>query len=218
MPSAIIHRTVAKAVLNKINLNYTIHDTYLYEVGSIAPDSWRNCATFKDSPLPKTEKRKYSHFSSSESWLEHYEIFYDKYKDYLNNPFMLGYFVHLITDHIAHKDIIYIKLFKNKSDSPNFNKEKSDALNSLLYKEYNLDELKQLSNEEINSLPLMDEFEYDGINKTIRYTNGEIKSSLESEQGDDSDKSFIALIDTWTNMIIEELKKYNVIDAKKKVI
>ena len=53
MPSVIIHRCVSKRVLEKINLYENDLDKFLYDIGSLTPDSWRNTARFKDSLLPK---------------------------------------------------------------------------------------------------------------------------------------------------------------------
>ena len=57
MPSSIIHRCVSKRVLEKGNLFNDKKDIFQYEIGSIAPDSWRNSIRFKESTLSKRDKR-----------------------------------------------------------------------------------------------------------------------------------------------------------------
>lgn len=206
MPSAIIHRAVAKNVLNKTKMFSNEHDSYIYEIGSIAPDSWRNTKKYKDSTLPKIEKRQSSHFSNSGSYLENYNLFLDKYKDYLNNPFMLGYFVHLLTDYIAHQTSVYKSIFKLEEQT--LSKEKDNAINYILHKKLNLKELRLLTDEEINSFPKMDELEYDGINATIKYTNNELRTSINEKIQIDGIENFLEEIDNWSNTIINEINKY----------
>ena len=98
MPAATIHRCVAKKILEMTNLYTNEEDKFLFEVGCIAPDSWKNTARFKNSTLPKKQKRCYSHFSPKDKYIELYLDFYTKYNPKLDDPFMVGYLVHLMTD------------------------------------------------------------------------------------------------------------------------
>lgn len=86
MASALIHLAVAKKVAEKINIENDRH----YLLGSISPD----IAKFVGS------QRKVSHFipENSDSDTPNIEIFLSKYKNYLNNDYELGYYVHLLTD------------------------------------------------------------------------------------------------------------------------
>ena len=70
MPSVIIHRCVSKRILEKTNLFTNELDKYLYDIGTLTPDSWRNTKRFMNSLLPKKEKRKYSHFSNDDEFIE----------------------------------------------------------------------------------------------------------------------------------------------------
>lgn len=212
MPSAIIHRAVAKNVLKKLEIYQNPQESYLYEVGAIAPDSWRNTKRFKDSSLPKIEKRLLSHFSKPGSFLEYYDDFHNKYKNYLDNPFMVGYLVHLMTDNIAHQDQIYKKIFSNKTENPTISKKKAKAINYLLYQNYDIEVLNPLSEEEIISLPIIEELEYDGINSTITYTNSELNSSISEALAFDGMDLFLELVEHWTNKIIAELQRYKIIN------
>lgn len=229
MPSSIIHYSVGKLVLEKTDMFKDEHDIFLYSVGLIAPDSWRNCQRFKDSPLPKIEKRKFSHFSNDGTWSENYDLFYKKYKDYLDNPFMVGYFVHLITDRNWRNDMFYncfcedgsIKLL-NGTTINGVNGVRKQLLQSesvkmavLLAKKFKLQELQTLTDEEIKSLPKMDELEFDGLNKTISYHNSEINLKIDEKLEVYKLEDFVLGIDNCSNFIIEELKKYNIL--KKEV-
>jgi len=229
MPSVIIHRCVSKRVLEKTNLYLDSDDKYLYDIGSLTPDSWRNTKRFKNSLLPKKEKRKYSHFSNDGEYIENYNIFYDKYKKYLNknNPFMVGYLVHLITDNFWRYDMFYKSFFPDGSISMIDNSilnadkhEKKDLLNketkkisSDLAKYYDLVLLRHITDKEIDTLPFMDEIEYNGINESIDYNNMEIEYEDNSDYKLQvfSKEDFIKGIERCSNFIIDRLIEYNII-------
>ena len=186
MPSSVIHRCVSKRVLEKNNLFNNDKDIYLYDIGSIAPDSWKNSSRFKDSLLTKKEKRMYSHFSDADKFHEYYDRFIDKYKSNLNNPFMVGYLVHLLTD-VRWRETMFYRCFDENGsikmlDGSTLNGEKGVRKNLLnqeskkmayhLYNYFNLNKLDNLSVNELGLLPKMEELEFDGLNDTINYTNG----------------------------------------------
>lgn len=229
MPSSIIHRCVSKRVLEKSNLFLNEKDLYLYDVGSIAPDSWRNSKRFKDSPLHKKDKRKYSHFSNDGEYLERYDRFYDKYKQYLDNPFMVGYFVHLLTD-VRWRDTMFYKCFDENGsikllDGSTINGEKgvrkslldqeSKTMAYLLNAHFNLSDLRTLTSEELDALPVMEEIEFDGVNDTIRYTNSEAKKNTGHELVVYKVDDFALGIEQCSDYIIDKLKEYDVIRHKK---
>ena len=85
MPSAIIHASVAKKINKVLKL-----DEELFILGNIAPDCWRNGKNFGSRAL--------SHFLPDNAVDEDYHLFYNKYKNNLNDPFVIGYLVHLMTD------------------------------------------------------------------------------------------------------------------------
>lgn len=229
MPSVIIHRCVSKRVLDKTNLYTNENDKYFYDIGSLTPDSWRNTKRFKDSLLPKKEKRKYSHFSNDGEFIENYDIFYNKYKKYLDekNPFMVGYLVHLITDNFWRYDMFYKSFFPDGSikmidmSIMNADKhEKKDLLNKEtkkvsreLGKYYELVLLRHITEEETSTFPVMDEIEYDGINDSIDYNNFEIEFEDNSnyELQVFSKEDFIKGVERCSNYIIDRLMEYNII-------
>lgn len=87
MASALIHLTVARRV-NEV-LGFVGNDEKCFLFGSIAPDIAKMIGS----------KREISHFCiGDESGVPHMDEFLDKYKQYLKNPYELGYFVHLYTD------------------------------------------------------------------------------------------------------------------------
>lgn len=92
MASSVIHICVAK----KINETLKLNEQQFY-LGSIAPD----ISKFIGEPREKT------HFITElNSDVPNISLFLEKYKSYLNDPFVLGYFVHLYTDKIRFGEFI----------------------------------------------------------------------------------------------------------------
>lgn len=94
MASAIIHLCVAKEV-NK----YLKMDENNLLLGSIAPDIAKQIGQTKEI----------SHFLdyTNEDDIPNIDRFLRKYKDTLNNPFNMGYFIHLLTDKYWFRDYVY---------------------------------------------------------------------------------------------------------------
>ena len=91
MASAVIHMAVATEI-NKI----TKRDNSKYLLGSIAPDISKLVG----------EERKKSHFCDNDDGVPNMDRFLDKYKNYLQDDFVFGYFVHLYTDYLWEKYFI----------------------------------------------------------------------------------------------------------------
>ena len=84
MPSHKIHLSIAKRVNDKLNLDL---DSIM--LGSVLPDICEN------------KNHSISHYQIGEKDLEglaNPDKFVDKYKEKLNNPIMIGYLIHLLTD------------------------------------------------------------------------------------------------------------------------
>lgn len=84
MPSHKIHLSIAKRVSDKLNLDL---DSIM--LGSVLPDICEN------------KNHSISHYQIGEKDLEglaNPDKFVDKYKEKLNNPIMIGYLIHLLTD------------------------------------------------------------------------------------------------------------------------
>ncbi|HAB67207.1 MAG TPA: hypothetical protein DCE23_07560 [Firmicutes bacterium] len=94
MASAIIHLCVAKEV-NK----YLKMDENNILLGSIAPDIAKQIGQTKEI----------SHFLdyTNEDDIPNIDRFLRKYRNTLNNPFNMGYFIHLLTDKYWFRDYVY---------------------------------------------------------------------------------------------------------------
>lgn len=94
MASAIIHLCVAKEVNKYLKMN----ENELL-LGSIAPDIAKQIGQTKEI----------SHFLdyTNEDDIPNIDRFLKKYRDSLNNPFDMGYFIHLLTDKYWFRDYVY---------------------------------------------------------------------------------------------------------------
>lgn len=146
MPAAGIHLCIAKKLLKKRNM-----DQQLFFLGNVAPDSWRNSNSTKDG----------THFQID--GIIHHELFYQKYKNELSNPFVYGYLTHLITDfywyghHLSTSD----KKVENYY-------EECSKLVSKLTKIYQIKPLEKIKDDFFHPI---EELETSGINQTIQYIN-----------------------------------------------
>lgn len=91
MASALIHMVVANEVNKKLNKD---NDQML--IGSIAPDISKQIG----------ENKVRSHFLDSEGDLPNIDKFLNKYKNNLDDSFVMGYFIHLYTDYLWFKYFI----------------------------------------------------------------------------------------------------------------
>lgn len=92
MASSVIHICVAK----KINETLKQNERQFY-LGSIAPDISKFIG----------EAREKTHFiTKTNSDVPEINLFLDKYRNYLDDPFVMGYFVHLYTDKLWFDEFI----------------------------------------------------------------------------------------------------------------
>jgi hypothetical protein len=89
---------------------------------------------------------------------EDYEAFYNEYKDKMDNTFIFGYLVHLITDN-------YWRNFSVKEYEENKKKE----IYERLINEFVVYDIRKLTNEQINKIPQIKELDISGLNKTLEY-------------------------------------------------
>lgn len=106
MPSWGIHLKLAKKLNNKLNL-----DKDLFTFGNLIPD------VDKDSIITRKDAHYYTgiRFDKCPNELEiNLTKFLDDYKDRLNNPMILGYYCHLLTDEFYNEYIYINKWIQDK--------------------------------------------------------------------------------------------------------
>lgn len=123
MASAIMHIAVA----DKVNKFLNMEDKMLF-LGTIAPDISKQVGTSRDL----------SHFIDNTDGIPNVNKFYNKYKDYLNNPFEMGYYIHILTDYYWFKEFIpkRIKNLKITDENGNMVVPDSKEISKLIYNDY----------------------------------------------------------------------------------
>ena len=91
MASALIHIAIAKEVNNELK-----REENKYLLGSIAPD------ISKFVGEPKT----FSHFMEKGHNEPNIDLFLTKYLKYLDDDFVMGYYIHLLVDYLWFKHFI----------------------------------------------------------------------------------------------------------------
>lgn len=125
MASSIIHMCVANEINKKLK-----KDNDLILLGSIAPDI---------SKLIGWTKKK-SHFIDDIPNVPNLSLFLSSYKNYLNDDFVLGYYIHLYTDYLWVKTFLpnfYMKKYVNKLDGTKV-KLNGDEILDYIYNDYNI--------------------------------------------------------------------------------
>jgi hypothetical protein len=122
MASAVIHLCVAK----EINKYLKMDENYLL-LGSIAPDISKQIG----------ETKEISHFldHTNEDDIPNIDRFLSKYKSELNNPFEMGYFIHLLTDKYWFRDYVYRFIERYTQDKVK-KKITYTAIKDLIYNDY----------------------------------------------------------------------------------
>jgi len=210
MPSAAIHMCIAKKILKKKKL-----DEFSFILGNIAPDSWRN---------NEETSRDKTHFSDNKNHKnENYLAFYNKYKNSLTDPFVLGYLTHLMTDFYYRKNVnnkIMITINGENTilkldGTPYLPANKHHMffyynkvyLANRLTNYYNLKKIDITKIKNINNI--VSEVNFDSITKTIVYLNEvEIVDQIIENEVFDFDET-LKDIESCTNFVLKELEKLN---------
>ena len=208
MASAIIHLAVAKTLEKHFNIT-NIKDYYL---GSIAPDISKQI----------NQSKQTSHFIDIENTnIPNVNKFINKYPNFINNSFELGYFIHLYTDKIWFSKYLnkivsgnYIKLLDGTTIKTTEEEilrliyQDYTNLNIVLLDEYNMDlslfyEEFSIPKTTINEIPL------DKLNILINKMGIIIQNSNEKKAYTFDKYTIQEFIETTSNEILKKLKDYN---------
>jgi len=210
MPSAVIHICVAKNILKKKKIN-----EFPFILGNVAPDSWRN---------NNEQSRDKTHFSDDGVFKnENYIAFYNKYQKNLNNPFVLGYLTHLMTDFYYRKNVnnrVMVTINGEntimKLDGTPFLPASEHRMFFYYNKVYLANQLtnhfkiKKININKINNIENpINEVNIDSIIKTISYLNKvEIVDKIIPNEVFDFNET-IKDIENCSNFVLNELNKLN---------
>ena len=123
MASALIHIAVASKINKKIKRKESE-----YLIGSIAPDIAKIVGI----------SRNITHFQDKNKDYPNLDRFLSKYEKHLNNDFVMGYYIHLLTDYFWYK-YFFTEIIKGKEiTKKDGTKEKLEEseLKKLIYSEY----------------------------------------------------------------------------------
>ena len=192
MPSGGIHLCVAKNIEKKLNMRQSMN----FYIGNVAPDSWRNSNSTKAG----------THFIDCSTSLDYdYEYFYEKYYEYLNNDFVYGYLVHLITDKYWHGN----GLTSTKTVGDDW-KELIKAC-SILVGMYDIPRL-EMSKDFSNPI---EELETSGIEKTVNYLNS--VNYLDDKSTKFDIVELVSCIEETSDFVVSELDRLKISDKEKQL-
>ena len=165
MPSWSIHLKVGKELNKKLKL-----DNDLFMFGSLIPDTdkdWKKhrfeAHYYGDLKYPKCPKENMINLT----------LFLDNYKDRMNNPMIIGYYCHLLTDYFYNEYIYYNKWVQDENNEIIGIKKKDDSIidirdnfrDSLKYKHTDLELYgKRIFNNEELIFPKYDDKFIESIN------------------------------------------------------
>ena len=202
MASAIIHLCIAKEVNRYLGM-----DEYQISLGSIAPDISKQIG----------ETKEISHFldHSNEDDIPNINNFLTKYKNDLQDPFTMGYFIHLLTDKYWFRDYIY-KFIDRYATSQSKKKLTYTAIKDVIYNDYtniNIDLIDRYTlpldifytdfrrpNSKINEIPL------DKLPILIEKMGLIIEESKEEKTFMFDTREIISFIEETTKYIIKDIQ------------
>lgn len=165
MPNIMIHEEVGYYLSKKINKN-----SYNFFLGLLAPDSPNTFGFGKkeDRWLAHQRKKDYN------EWRKSLKDFYKREKNNYDEDFLLGYYVHILTD-IVYDDFLYLKVREEILKDNHTLEESHDIMRNDMDKYY----FKEI--EEIKNILLTEDTTYDinGISKVLMSNwKGKALSSL----------------------------------------
>ncbi len=206
MASAIIHLAIAKKLNEKLN-----RDPAQLYIGTIAPDI---------SKLLGETKLKTHFLDNLDNNIPNLDKFLDKYEEYLDDDFVMGYYIHLLVDYM------WFKYFLSEFSTPNSittldgNTIECDEkevleyiyndytnLNIKLIDAYNLD-LKIFYNNIPKVSELIEEIPVKKIKLIVRKTGEIIKNSKDDKVYTFNIENVINFIEFSTEIIENELFSY----------
>ena len=207
MASSVIHLCIAKEVNKEIK-----KDESKILIGSIAPDISKMIG----------ESKFISHFQEEESDVPNIEWFLKKYKHYLNDDFVLGYYIHLYTDYLWFKYFMTEIINENKNvikkldgtlvkcNEEMFSKyiyNDYTNLNVQLIDEYDLD-LKVFYNELPEMNKIIEEIPMDRLNVIIDKAGVIIANSKETKALTIDITDIKKFVETSTTLILANLDEF----------
>lgn len=193
MPNIMIHEEVAHYLSNKINKN-----SYNFYLGIIAPDSPNTYGFGKkeDRWLAHQRRKDYN------EWRNSLNEFYQKEKNNYDEDFLLGYYIHILTD-IIYDDFLYLKVREKILKDNHSLEESHDIMRTDMDKYYfnEIEEIKDILNKDNVT------YEINGISKELM---SEWKEKVLKELNNKNESIYITqeIIDTLNELVYKELSNH----------
>ena len=190
MPNVMIHEEVGYFLSNKLNKN-----SYNYYLGVLAPDAPNTYGFGKkeDRWLAHQRKKDYN------EWRKSLKEFYQKEKNNYEEDFLLGYYIHILTD-IVYDDFIYLKVREKIIEDGYSMEESHDIMRNDMDKYYfkEISDIKEILNKENTT------YEINGISKELM---GKWKDKTLNELSNINKSRYISddVINTLNELVYKEL-------------
>lgn len=190
MPNIMIHEEVAYFLSKKINKN-----SYNYFLGVLAPDAPNTYGFGKkeDRWLAHQRKKDYN------EWRKSLKEFYQKEKNNYEEDFLLGYYIHILTD-IVYDDFIYLKVREKIIEDGYSMEESHDIMRNDMDKYYfkEISDIKEILNKKNTT------YEINGISKELM---GKWKDKTLNELSNINESRYISddVINTLNELVYKEL-------------
>lgn len=190
MPNVMIHEEVGYYLSKKLNKN-----SYNYFLGIIAPDAPNTYGFGKkeDRWLAHQRKKDYN------EWRNSLKDFYEKEKNNYDEDFLLGYYIHILTD-IIYDDYLYLKvkeeILKSTIDKEQYHEIMRDDMDKYYFKEIEI--IKDILSKESKT------YEINGISKELML---EWKSKVLKDFANENTSVYITneIINTLNELVYKEL-------------
>ena len=190
MPNVMIHEEVGYYLSKKLNKN-----SYNYFLGIIAPDAPNTYGFGKkeDRWLAHQRKKDYN------EWRNSLKDFYEKEKNNYDEDFLLGYYIHILTD-IIYDDYLYLKvkeeILKDTNVKEQYHEIMRDDMDKYYFKEIEI--IKDILSKENKT------YEINGISKELML---EWKSKVLKDFASENTSVYITneIINTLNELVYKEL-------------
>ena len=190
MPNIMIHEAVGHYLSKKINKN-----SYNFFLGILAPDSPNTYGFGKKEDRWLAHQRRKDY----DEWRSALKEFYQKEKTNYDEDFLLGYYIHILTD-IIYDDFLYLKVREEILKDNHTLEESHDIMRNDMDKYYfnEIEDIKSILNKDNTT------YEINGISKELM---SEWKEKVLREINNKNESIYITqeIIDTLNELVYKEL-------------
>ena len=190
MPNVMIHEEVGYYLSKKLNKN-----SYNFYLGIIAPDAPNTYGFGKKEDRWLAHQRRKDY----DEWRKSLKDFYNQEKNNYDEDFLLGYYIHILTD-IIYDDYLYLKvkeeIQKDAKDKDMYHEIMRDDMDKYYFKE--IETIKNILNKENKT------YEINGISEELML---EWKKKVLKDFANENTSVYITneIINTLNELVYKEL-------------